>query len=169
MRFFRKQFNRQILVIIFLFIIFIIAVLINYKIKNPSYNQIVGSKKELSNIPGIYKSKYDGENISWQAKISNYYSQISGIKFCVVDNDHKNVDVNKSCDWFWATARELESIDNASINPNWNGDWVNTVLKHYNVDFDKDAVYKVVGRVNGLDCGVDDKCRPDIEIISINK
>ncbi len=112
---------------------------------------------------------YVGREVKWQAKISNYYTQISGIKFCIIDSDHKNVDIDKPCDWFWATAKDLMNVDNTSKNPNWSGDWVNTVLEHYKVDFDKDAVYTVRGKVNGLDCGVDDKCRPDIDIVSIGK
>lgn len=67
------------------------------------------------------------------------------------------------------TRKDLENIDNTSINPNWSGDWVNTVLNYYKVDFDKDVIYTVTGKVNWVDCGVDDKCRPDIEIISITK
>lgn len=200
MKLFKKECNGQVLLIIVLGIILIAAVLMNYMLINNatkniepidsvpvdridsqeekanslSYNQVLGSKAELSSIPEVYSSKYDGATITWQAKISGYYTQITGIKFCVVDNDHINIDINKPCDWFWATSKDSMNADNTKVNPEWDGKWVNYILKYYRVPFDENEnyyneVYVVTGKINGLDCGVDGTCRPDIEIIGITK
>jgi uncharacterized protein YceK len=144
------------------------------KIMNPSYNQIMNSKSEPDKSPDLYKTKYDGKVVEWKAKISTYYPQITGIKFCIVDNEHQNVDIDKPCDWFWAFSTSIMDADDVAVNPSWDGKWVDYVLKHYKVSFDKDKrfyndVYTITGAVNGLDCGVDSKCIPNIEIISITK
>lgn len=141
---------------------------------NLSYNQVFNSKKESSNTPGYYNSEYNGKVVEWQAKISDYYTQITGIKFCVIDEDHKNVDISKSCDLFWAGSKDLMDADNLAINPSWDGQWVPYVLNYYKVPFDKDAdyyndIYTIKGTIKGLDSGTSNKSIPDIEIISINK
>ena len=129
---------------------------------NPTFNQVLESKE----------NEYKNIQIIWNAKISKYYSQITGIKFCVLDSDHKEIDTNKQCDWFWASSKETENADAYSMNPNWNGNWVNYILNNYqalpsNKSDIYNQIYQITGRVNGIDCGVDEKCHPDIEIINI--
>lgn len=67
-----------------------------------TYNELLSYKLEPSNTPGYYKTGQEGKIIEWSAKISKHYSQITGIKFCVLDNNHQNVDITKPCDMFWA-------------------------------------------------------------------
>ena len=138
-----------------------------------TYNQVMGSKLEPDKIE-TYESSYDGQVIAWQAKISAYYSQITGIKFCVVDNNHQNVNINKPCDWFWAISKDVMDADITPINPSWDGQWVDYILKYYKVPFDESKLfyndlYTVTGIVDGIDCGVGSKCVPNIEITSITK
>lgn len=142
--------------------------------KNLTYNQLMSYKLEKSDTPGYFNTEKKGKEIEWQAKISDYYSQITGIKFCVIDEEHQNVDINQPCDMFWAFADELMDADNVAINPDWDENWVKYILNYYNVPFDEnsdyfDDIYTVKGFVNGIDCAPSDKCSPDIEIISINK
>lgn len=134
-----------------------------------TYNQVNNSKIEPEKSPELYNSKSDGGVVEWKAKISSYYSQITGIKFCVIDNDHQNINIDKPCDWFWAFSGDLMDADNIQVNPNWDGDWVGYILNYYKVPFNENGVYTIKGVVNGIDCGVDDKCIPNIDIISITK
>lgn len=141
---------------------------------NLKYNQIMSATSSPTDTPELLKSQHDGEEIKWQGKISSHYSQLTGIKFCVVDKEHEDVDISKPCDWFWAFSKDVMNADNLEINPGWDGYWVNYILNYYKVPFDKDQlfyddIYTVAGKVNGLDCGVDDKCVPNIEIQSISK
>ena len=143
-------------------------------VSNLTYNQVLNSKTEPTNTPDYYKSKYESEVIKWQAKISAYYSQITGIKFCVVDNDHQNIDIDKPCDLFWAFSDDVMDADNTEVNPDWDGQWVDYILNYYKVPFDKnddfyDKIYTIIGRVNGIDCAMSERCSLDIEIIDIKK
>lgn len=137
------------------------------------YNRIINSKiGEPKN--GYYKSAYGGEVIEWRGKISSYYSQITGIKFCVSDKDHQAIEMDKPCDWFWAFSDKLMSADDIITNPSWDGNWVNYILNYYKVAFDKNSnfyndIYTVKGFVNGIDCVSRDQCAPDIDIINISK
>lgn len=138
------------------------------------YNIILKSKLGLSNGIDIYYSRFDNELIKWKAKISAYYDQLDGIKFCVVDEDHKNIDIDKPCDWFWATSGDILGANDITLNPKWDGHWVNYTLNYYKVKFNENErfyndVYTVTGIVNHIDCGVDDKCVPNIEIVNIEK
>ncbi|MFA5109264.1 MAG: hypothetical protein WC458_01855 [Patescibacteria group bacterium] len=139
-----------------------------------TYNHVMDSKIEGTEDGGYYKSEYEGQPIEWQGKISAHYSQITGIKFCVIDNEHQNVNIDQPCDWFWAFADDLMRANDRVINPNWDGKWVNYILNYYKVPFDNDSrfyneIYTIQGKINGIDCGADDKCVPDIEIINIIK
>jgi len=139
-----------------------------------SYNQVFNSKIEPERSIDFHDSKFDGSVIEWKAKISAAYTQITGIKFCVIDNEHQNIDIDKPCDWFWAFNEVLMDADNTEVNPEWDGLWVNYILNYYKVPFNKDLrfyddIYTVKGIVDGLDCGVDIKCIPNIDIISITK
>lgn len=141
---------------------------------NLTYDKVVNSKLEQTNTPEIYKSKYDGEIIRWQGKISAYHSQITGIKFCVIDEEHQNVDIDKPCDWFWAFSDDVMNADNLEVNPNWDGYWVNYILRYYKVPFNEkdyfyNDIYTLEGRINRIDCGVDNKCVPNIDILGITK
>jgi hypothetical protein len=138
-----------------------------------TYVQVMASKVGDPEYD-YYESSYKGKLIEWQGKISGYYSQITGIKFCVIDEGHQNVDIDKPCDWFWAFSRELMGADDIAINPNWDGKWVNYILNYYKVPFNKDSyfyndVYTIKGVVNGIDCISKDQCVPDIDIINISK
>jgi len=139
-----------------------------------SYNQVFNSKIGPAKSIDFYDSKYDGSVIEWKAKISAAYSQITGIKFCVIDNEHQNIDIGKPCDWFWAFDGALMDGDNTEVNPEWDGNWVDYILNYYKVPFNKDSrfyddIYTIKGIVDGFDCGVDVKCIPNIGIISITK
>ncbi len=142
--------------------------------KNLTYNDVINSKIETIDNKDYYQSSLKDSLISWQGKISAYYSQITGIKFCIIDDEHPEVGINKPCNWFWAFANNFMGADDLTKNPNWDGKWVNYILNYYEVPFDKnnnfyDDVYTIQGKINGIDCGVDNKCVPDIEIINIKK
>lgn len=143
-------------------------------VSNLTYNQIINSKISESKNDDYYKSNYEGKVIKWQGKISNHYSQITGIKFCVIDKEHQDININNSCDWFWAFSDNLMGADDKTINPNWDGKWVNYILNYYKVPFDKNGnfhndTYTIRGVVNGIDCISLNQCVPDIDIISITK
>lgn len=137
-----------------------------------SYNQVMDSKfGEGANVD-FYKSSYKGQIIRWQAKISAHYSQITGIKFCVIDKDHKNIDIDEPCDLFWAFSGEVMDADIIEKNPKWDGYWVDYILNYYKVPFDQnsrfyDDIYTITGLVGDFDCGIAEKCVPNIDIISI--
>lgn len=142
--------------------------------KNLTYNDVINSKIETIDNKDYYQSSLKDSLISWQGKISAYYSQITGIKFCIIDDYHQEVDINNPCDWFWAFADELIGADDLTKNPNWDGKWVNYILNYYEVPFDKNGlfyndVYTIRGKINGIDCAIGNKCVPDIEIINITK
>jgi hypothetical protein len=64
--------------------------------------------------------------------------------------------------------------DDTLVNPTWDGKWVNYILKYYKVSFDENKqfyndLYIVTGVVDGIDCGIDSKCIPNIEIANIKK
>jgi len=137
-----------------------------------TYNQITNSKISESENGGYYKSAYNGKVIEWQGKISAYYSQITGIKFCITDEDHPDVDIDSACDWFWASSDKIIGADDTKINPSWDGKWVDYTLNYYQVEFDKtedfyNYTYWIKGVVKGIDCISRDQCVPDIDIISI--
>lgn len=141
-----------------------------------SYNQVLDAAKKRDGSADIFK----GKSIKWQAKISAYYSQISGIKFCVVDDEHQNVDISESCDWFWASSDEIMGANDLKINPSWDGRWVPYTLNYYGVTFDEndryyDEVYTVVGKISGVGCDEPDPefpdyvCIMDVDIVEILK
>ena len=139
---------------------------------NLTYNQIINSKTK--SLPGkLYKdTEFNNSIIEWRAKISAHYTQITGIKFCIIDESHQNVDISEPCDLFWTFSDDLKDADIISVNPDWDGLWVPCILNYYNVQFDKKTnyyndIYTVKGTVNGLDCALGNQCVPDIDIISI--
>lgn len=139
--------------------------------KDINFNQVIESKTNKTNID-YYESKYKDKKIIWTGKVSNYYTQITGIKFCIIDKEHQNVNAGNPCDWFWASSKETSNADIYSINLNWDGHWVNYILNYYQaLPNNKDEIYtntyEITGTINGIDCGVDNKCHPDIEIINI--
>jgi len=133
------------------------------------YNEVLNSGAVNDNSYGYYESDYKEEKIKWLGKISQYYSNINGIKFCIIDDEHKSVDATQPCDWFWAFAKELMSADDASVNPNWDGSWVDYTLNYYGARNEDpiNQIYEVEGSINGIDCGVHGRCAVDIEIIGI--
>lgn len=141
---------------------------------NISYNQVIDSKIGQDVSSDLYGTKLDGSIIEWRARISAYYSQITGIKFCVVDDMHQDVDIDEPCDFFWASSEEIMDANDLEKNPEWDGSWVPYVLNYYKVPFDKDSryydeIYTIKGSISGLDCGINDKCVPNIDILSIEK
>ncbi|MFA5000586.1 MAG: hypothetical protein WC545_04560 [Patescibacteria group bacterium] len=131
------------------------------KIDDLSYNQIIGSDNQ---------EWFLGEAMRWQGKISAYYSQITGIKFCVVDKDHYNIDIHEPCDWFWAFSNDVMY---AHYSDNWDGNWVNYILKYYGVSYDQNSlfynkIYTITGKISHIDCDISDKCIPGVDIISIS-
>jgi len=141
---------------------------------NTTYKQVVDSKIEPPLSTDFYDTKFNGNIIEWKAKISAYYSQITGIKFCVVDEDHQNINIDEPCDWFWASSGGVMDADNLKKNPSWDGDWVPYILNYYKVPFNENGryyneVYTIKGIVDGLNCGFGDKCLPLIQILSITK
>jgi hypothetical protein len=143
---------------------------------NLTYNQVFNSAKKRDESANIYIGKV----IKWKAKISAYYSQIDGIKFCVVDKDHLNVNIYESCDWFWAFSDGLMDGNNLEKNPSWDGHWVPYTLNYYSVPFNKNSryyndIYTVTGKIDGASCGeADDEfpdydCILDVDILGITK
>ena len=152
------------------------SVEIENSITDLSYNQVLNSKREPSDTPGYDNSEYNGKVVKWRAKISANHTQITGIKFCVVDSEHQNVDIKKPCDFFWAFSGDLMDADNMAINPSWDGQWVPYILNYYKVPFDKnenyyDEIYIITGKINSLDSAPseNDKYIPDVDIINIAK
>jgi hypothetical protein len=172
-------------IVIGLILLFIVGIILLYikkdekevgggNISNISYNQVIDSKIGQDVSSDLYGTKLDGNIIEWRAKISAYYSQITGIKFCVIDDIHQDVDIEEPCDFFWAFSEEIMDANDLEKNPEWDGSWVPYVLNYYKVPFDKDSryydeIYTIKGSINGLDCGINDKCVPNIDILSIEK
>lgn len=105
------------------------------------------------------ESIYNGREIKWQGKIANY-SQISGVKFCIVDEEHINPDIHSACEWFWVYPEE-----EYDARSDWDGNWVKAVFKNYsNVDYDKiiseQDTFLITGVIDGIDDGVDWLSRP---------
>jgi|GEM_PF-1668286 len=169
--------RRKIAIISFTLLIVIVIIFYLSNIRNTfhlSYNQVVKSVVLDSEEYSYYKSTYDNQVIEWQGKISHGYTQITGIKFCIIDDEHQEVDIHEPCDWFWALSDETQDADIVDINPSWDGNWVDYILKYYKVPFDQNSnfyneVYQIKGRINGVDCAASDRCAPDIEIINITK
>lgn len=139
-----------------------------------SYNEVVKSAVLDSEKNSYYDSSYNNQIIKWQGKISKEYTQITGIKFCIIDNEHQNINIKEPCDWFWAMSEQVKDADNTNTNHDWSGDWVGYILNYYKVPFNKNSdfyneTYTITGKINGIDCCAGDRCAPDIEIINIIK
>jgi len=139
-----------------------------------TYNHVLNSRIVDSEKNNYYKSLYNNQIIEWQGKISKGYTQITGIKFCVIDKEHQDVDIKKPCDLFWTLSELTKDADDINTNPNWNGNWVNYILNYYKVPFNENSdfyneIYTITGQINGIDCAFADRCAPDIEIINITK
>lgn len=145
-----------------------------------SYSDVVDKKSIISKKISEYETEdttiYKGQEVKWRGKISNKYTQIDGIKFCILDDKHVNPDVNADCDWFWATPKELATDDDPSLKPDWDGYWNKFVFKKYSdIDYNKidykNDVFLIIGIIDSIDTGVDYNERPipNIEIIRIEK
>lgn len=139
-----------------------------------TYNQVLNSRIIDSEKNNYYKSLYNNQIIKWQGKISKEYTQITGIKFCVIDKEHQDVDIKKPCDLFWTLSEPTKDADDINTNPSWDGNWVDYILNYYKVPFNKNSdfyndIYTITGQINGIDCAFADRCAPDIETISITK
>lgn len=117
---------------------------------NLTYNQVVESK-----------DKYVGKSIVWQGSVATELSQISGIKFWIIDKDHND---NKA--WFWAYDKDTSYLPTEA-----EGKWVSYLLKKYigSDEHDENTKFEVKGIVKELDCEVADFCVPNIEFIKIKK
>ena len=138
------------------------------------YNEILAHELEPTEHQLYFKTGQEGKIVEWRGKISRYYTQITGIKFCVIDEDHENVNTEEPCDFFWAYSEDLMDADNLSVNPNWDGSWVRFILDYYNIPLDEEGdylnnTYLIKGAVLGVDCAPSDRCSPDIDIINIRK
>lgn len=138
------------------------------------YNEILAHELEPTEYQSYFKTEQEGKIVEWKGKISRYYTQITGIKFCVIDEDHENVNTEEPCDFFWAYSEDLMDADNISVNPNWDGNWVRFILDYYNLPLDEEGgylndTYLIKGVVLGVDCAPSDRCSPDIDIINIRK
>ena len=117
---------------------------------NLTYNQIVESK-----------DKYVGKSIVWQGSVTTELSQISGIKFWIIDKDHND---NKA--WFWAYDKDTLYLPTEA-----EGKWVSYLLKKYtgSDEYDENTKFEVKGIVKELDCEVADFCVPNIELTKIKR
>jgi hypothetical protein len=136
-----------------------------------SYADVVNKDSlfDKDETDGSIKTPYVGKKIQWQAKIASSLTQRDGIKFCIVDDEHQNVDSGSNCDWFWLLDKNLGTKD----DPNFfnSGDWFDYIFKTYSnispqkIDWAKDT-FLVTGEIEGVD-GVFDKPIPLIIVSKI--
>jgi len=118
-----------------------------------------------------------GVTVQWQAKIASRYSQIDGIKFCIVDDKHpkEKVDGYKDCDWFWLIPENLATEASPEYQVGWDGSWPNYMFKTYStinpseVDWDND-IFLITGKIDrpySVDFGVDYLNRPIPVVVAI--
>jgi len=117
------------------------------------------------------RSIYRGKNVRWKAKIASRYSQIDGIKFCIIDDSHQNVDTHSNCDWFWLFPNNLATENSPEALVGWDGYWPKYMFKTYSglnpekIDWDKD-VFLISGEVEDIDLGIDYFDRPVPTIVA---
>ena len=136
-----------------------------------SYADVVNKDSlfDKNEVDGSIKTPYVGKIIQWQAKIARSLTQRDGIKFCVIDDEHQNIDSKGNCDWFWLSDKNLGTRD----DPNFfnSADWFDYIFKTYSdinpqkIDWGKDT-FLVTGEVEGVD-GVFDKPIPLIIVSKI--
>ncbi|MDP3043139.1 MAG: hypothetical protein Q8N21_01940 [bacterium] len=139
-----------------------------------SYTDVINEEPLLNKneIGGSTKNPYAGEIIQWQAKIASSLTQRDGIKFCIIDDEHQNVDSNGNCDWFWLLDKNLGTKD----GPNFfnSADWFDYIFKNYSdinpqkIDWGKDT-FLITGVLEDIDLDVADRPVPNIEVIKIEK
>ncbi|MBU4347254.1 hypothetical protein KJ586_00030 [Patescibacteria group bacterium] len=116
-------------------------------------------------------SIYRGKNVQWMGRVANRYSQIDGIKFCIIDDKHKNADSRADCDWFWLFPVNLATENSPERQTNWDGFWPSYMFKTYSglnpekIDWDKDT-FLIYGEIEDIDLGVDGLNRPIPTIIA---
>lgn len=139
------------------------------KFKTISYDTVVNSKP----------NSYIGKRVTWTGKIAINLSQISGIKFWIVDKQHQP-DSSKDNAWFWAIPKELATKEDPSYKEGWNGYWGEFMFKNYSkIDYDtvdtSNDVFLVTGTVENLDCtypngdNTIESCVPNLVIEKIEK
>ncbi len=140
----------------------------NYSVNSITYSEITRLDQGIKS--------YKGREIKWRGKIASKYSQIDGIKFCIIDDSHKNPDIYSECDWFWAIPKELATEKDSSYQSDWNGNLVELMFKNYsNIDYDKINSEKdefiITGKLDSLDTEVDyfNRVIPSIEVTKIEK
>jgi len=136
-----------------------------------SYADVVNKNSlfDKNKVDGSIKTPYVGKKIQWQAKIASSLTQRDGIKFCIVDDKHQNIDSSSNCDWFWLSDKNLGTKN----DPNFfnSADWFNYIFKTYSdinpqkIDWAKD-IFLVTGEIEGVD-GVFDKPIPLIVVSKI--
>lgn len=138
-----------------------------------SYADVVNKNSlfDKSEVDGSVKTSYVGKKIQWQAKIASSLTRRDGIKFCIIDDKHQNVDSGSNCDWFWLYDKNLDTKD----GPNFfnSANWFDYIFRTYSninpqkIDWDKD-IFLVTGEIDGVD-GVFDKPIPLIIVSKIKK
>lgn len=111
-----------------------------------------------------------GSEIAWKGKIASRYSQIDGIKFCIVDDGHVNPDVHSDCEWFWAIPKELATKYDPTNKSDWTGNWNKYVFDKYSeIEYDKiiseNDTFLVTGIIEDIDYGADGLNRPVPNIV----
>lgn len=123
-----------------------------------NYANIVNKDSLLNENNGSIKTPYVGKIIQWQAKIAGSLTQRDGIKFCIIDDKHQNVDTNGNCDWFWLHDKNLGTKDDPNFSNS--ADWFDYIFKTYSdinpqkIDWAKDT-FLVTGKIEGVDGGFD--------------
>lgn len=116
------------------------------------------------------RSIYQGTNVRWKGRVSNY-TQISGVKFCIIDDKHLETDLNEGCDWFWLSPANLATENDPDMQSDWNGSWIKYMFNVYSgvnpdkIDFEKD-IFLVSGELEYVDFGVDYYNRPVPSIVA---
>jgi len=136
-----------------------------------SYADVVNKDSlfDKNEVDGSIKTPYVGKKIQWQAKIASSLTQRDGIKFCVIDDKHQNIDSSGNCDWFWLSDKNLGTKDDPNFSDS--ADWFDYIFKTYSdinpqkINWDKDS-FLVTGEIEGAD-GAFDKPIPLVIVSKI--
>lgn len=128
---------------------------------------------DYNTVVNNFKKTYIGKEVSWAGKISNL-SQIDGIKFWIVDDQHRP-NATTYNDWFWALPADLPTVETT------HGKWVTYMLRRYgNIDANSingdNDVFLIKGKLLFLDCDFYNNtpttpapCIPNLEVENIQK
>lgn len=89
-----------------------------------------------------------GKEVVWTGEVAHELSQISGIKFWIVDGSHPANGKRQGYEWFWALDEDTMYLPLAA-----DGQWVTYLMAKFVGDYDcDDCRYEVRGRIYSLDC-----------------